>query len=125
MVIMKSFTFDAAHKLIAHGGKCANLHGHTYKMEVFMKENASNVFQSVPPFIIDFGDLSDLVKGNVVNLWDHQLLNDVLNTPNPTAEFMCMFALNRLRTFDKRIFKVRVWETPTCYAEVAHEAVEE
>jgi 6-pyruvoyltetrahydropterin/6-carboxytetrahydropterin synthase len=32
--VRKCFTFDAAHQLPNHGGKCRHPHGHTYKVEV-------------------------------------------------------------------------------------------
>lgn len=35
--VCKIFTFDAAHQLVGHKGKCSNLHGHTYKLEVVLK----------------------------------------------------------------------------------------
>lgn len=34
MIIVKEFTFDSAHHLEWHQGKCHNLHGHTYKLQV-------------------------------------------------------------------------------------------
>jgi hypothetical protein len=34
MILTHEFTFDSAHKLINYSGKCANLHGHTYKLQV-------------------------------------------------------------------------------------------
>ena len=34
MRVCKQFSFDASHQLVGHFGKCANLHGHTYKVEV-------------------------------------------------------------------------------------------
>ena len=32
--IAKEFNFDMAHMLDGHDGKCKNLHGHTYKLQV-------------------------------------------------------------------------------------------
>ena len=36
MKVGKQFSFDASHQLVGHFGKCANLHGHTYKVEVVL-----------------------------------------------------------------------------------------
>ena len=37
MIIGKTFTFEAAHWLPGHTGKCNALHGHTWTVEVELK----------------------------------------------------------------------------------------
>ncbi|MGA9098800.1 MAG: 6-carboxytetrahydropterin synthase QueD, partial [Methanotrichaceae archaeon] len=70
--------FDAAHSLPGYQGKCANLHGHTYKVEVVIEgpigENG---------FVMDFFQLKKILNSVLEDL-DHSNLNDLL--PNPTAE---------------------------------------
>lgn len=39
MKITKIFTFDSSHMLDGHDGKCQNLHGHTYKLEITVSDD--------------------------------------------------------------------------------------
>lgn len=117
-------TIDAGHRIVGHEGKCARLHGHTYRFEI---EMFSSLIQE-PGFVMDFG----LVK-KVVDIWDHRLLlwtqdpllesvgyepllreNGVLVVPfNPTAEHMASFLCDRLLVMlGQGGVEVTVWETP-------------
>ncbi|GAC1479402.1 MAG: 6-carboxytetrahydropterin synthase QueD [Acidimicrobiales bacterium] len=77
--ITRIFSFDAAHQLPWHPGKCQRLHGHTYRLEV-------SVEGPVGPhgIVWDFADLDALVRREVIARYDHRYLNDLLD--NPTAE---------------------------------------
>lgn len=109
MEIFKEFTFDAAHFLpyVPEGHKCGRMHGHTYRVVVA-------VTGEVDPdtgFIIDFGDLKEVVKPIIDDL-DHQVLNDIFE--NPTAENL----VNALwEWFEDELpvslSSLEVWETPT------------
>jgi 6-pyruvoyltetrahydropterin/6-carboxytetrahydropterin synthase len=116
--ICKSFTFDSAHTLKAHGGKCGELHGHTYKLEVYLEEDSKYISRRGLPILIDFSDLKKMVENTLLSRWDHKDLNKATDLENPTAEILALLALNHLRSYDKRIYKVRLWETPTSWAEV-------
>lgn len=70
MKVTKTFGFDSAHRLMNHSGKCAALHGHRYKLEVTV-EGPTNPDTGI---VVDFSDLSKVVKGFVDNFWDHALL---------------------------------------------------
>lgn len=115
ITVTKIFTFDAAHHLPFHKGKCKNLHGHTYKLEVTvggeLDENG---------LVIDFGDLKKIVSENIIEKYDHKNLNDFFK--HPTAEIMVgSIALELAKTFPG-VKKVRLWETPTSYAEWTDES---
>lgn len=131
--ITKIFTFDAAHKIDHHDGKCALMHGHTYKLEV----TVDGLTQSIEPdnpesgMILDFGRLKSIVQETVLEEADHSLLNDhYLYT---TAEYMAQAMFNRISEAlaetakdrspyytpgEPKLLSVRLWETPTSYAEV-------
>jgi 6-pyruvoyltetrahydropterin/6-carboxytetrahydropterin synthase len=119
MIIVKEFTFDAAHKLPWHKGLCGNLHGHTYKLQVAVEgklistPKAKNYNNGV---ITDFGDIKKIVTEDIISQFDHQLLNDIY--PNPTAEIMSLDILKKLR-YGRLIdcVSVKLWETPTSYAQ--------
>lgn len=126
--IYLEMTFDAGHRIVGHKGKCARLHGHTYRVEI----RATGPVQE-PGFVVDFGDIKDKV-----NEWDHKLLvweNDpmfieldwgIYDTKdvgihyvpfNPTAENMAdHLAQELLHGFDLLSVLVTLWETPKASA---------
>lgn len=71
--VTKDFTFDMAHRLI-HGyeGKCKNIHGHTYKCSVTIEAEVLDDHG----FVIDFGEISKLMKSWVMDNLDHAMIVD-------------------------------------------------
>lgn len=144
----KEFTWDCAHLLAGHKGLCQNLHGHTYKMEVTAVQQNGDVLQEGPSagMVVDFKDLKNVVKEVIVDPLDHATIIDIssddqfeaalfhlLKAHNkkiaplqyrPTAENMAIHFLAVLneeiekRGLDFVVVKIRVYETPTSYAEV-------
>jgi len=114
--ITKLFTFDAAHSLPEHEGRCRNLHGHGYKVEVTVE---GRVQEAGPAsgMVMDFSDLGDRVRELVVDPLDHRYLNDVLEVV-PTAEGIAGWMFATLSAAGLPIVRVRLWETPTSYADV-------
>lgn len=112
--LKKEFTFDAAHTLTWHGGKCSNLHGHTYRLIVGVTGEKDK-----DGIIMDFGDLKRIVKEEILDVHDHSCLNDAFE--NPTAEIMAEAFLQRLNAIDNRITHVELYETPTSSAIAAIE----
>jgi 6-pyruvoyltetrahydropterin/6-carboxytetrahydropterin synthase len=117
--LTKSVTFDAAHLLRGYVGKCANLHGHTYRLEVAVAgEKVDQV-----GMLFDFLDLKKLIQG-VVDQLDHHFINDIppYNEINPTAENMAYQIYQTLRqqlagqNQNLKLKYVQVWETPTASA---------
>lgn len=106
-----SFSFDAAHRLPWHPGKCANLHGHTYLLDV-------TVTGDLTPdgIVIDFADIKALVTKHVLDDYDHADLNDFL--PNPTAELIAADIANRIIASGLAVTEVTVHETASCSATV-------
>jgi 6-pyruvoyltetrahydropterin/6-carboxytetrahydropterin synthase len=109
MIISKEFVFDSAHKLDWHRGKCKNLHGHTYKLQVSVKGNLSE--QGI---VIDFADLDKIVKEKVIEILDHRLLNEII--PNPTAENLSIWIWDKLKDNLKGLCEIKLWETPKSFA---------
>lgn len=110
MKVGKIFTFDAAHFLPNHPGKCKNLHGHTYKLEVELEGEIN----PETGMVMDFGDVKQAVSGIIEEL-DHHYLNDYYE--NPTAENMALDIKTRLIGQNLPVSAIRLWETPTSYAE--------
>jgi len=128
--IVKKFSFDAAHFLPYHEGKCQNTHGHTYLLEVGFRDEPG----STTGMVEDFGDIKKFVKEKIVDLLDHSLLNNVtcqdypyyFPSLSPTAEAMVEWMVERIKgaqldspkTSPKaELSYIRLYETPDSYAE--------
>lgn len=107
--LAREFNFDSAHCLHWHNGKCSNLHGHTYKLQVFItgKLNENGI-------IIDLNDFDSIVKKEAVDLLDHNDLNNILE--NPTVENLIIWIWNKLETKLEGLHKIQLWETPKSFA---------
>jgi len=95
--------FDAAHHLENYDGKCSNVHGHTYKVEVWVK--GDSILCDEVGILWDFGKLKKLIDA-----FDHKDLNSVYEE-NSTAEKQCETIYNTLKETDKQLkFKIRIYE---------------
>lgn len=120
--LSKSFRFDMAHRLSFHKGKCRNLHGHSYRLEVVLSgETDKN------GMVIDFHDLKKIVKEQVVDVLDHSTViyehDDLLMNSFPkelqhvifpfevTAENLCKWIYEKLTDAGLTIKQVILWET--------------
>lgn len=132
MSVCKTFTFDAAHYLPNYEGKCRNLHGHTFKLEVEVSAEGLIEGGSQTGMVIDFGVIERLVKDFVMVELDHKLLNDII--PNPTAENICQWIWKELAYLlggekpkkrpewttwnTRKLERIRLYETPGSFAEL-------
>ena len=114
--ITRSFTFDSAHNLLQnYEGKCKNLHGHTYHMDVSVKKRINDK----NGMVLDFSKLDELVTKYVIDEFDHAYINDKM-VGNPTAENMLVWIWEKLEKVGllKGLFRIKIWETPNSCAEV-------
>lgn len=109
--VTRRFSFEAAHQLLWHSGKCANLHGHSYLLDVTVTGSLTQ-----DGIIVDFADLKATVTEHVLNDYDHSYLNDLIE--NPTAELIAADVINRLLEAGLTVTKVTVHETAACSATV-------
>ncbi|SFL35064.1 6-pyruvoyltetrahydropterin/6-carboxytetrahydropterin synthase [Gracilibacillus orientalis] len=122
VMVSKEFTFDAAHHLHCYEGKCKNLHGHTYKV-VF---GISGLVDEIG-IVIDFGDIKQIWKEEIEIHLDHRYLNETLPKMNTTAENMVVWIFEKMEEAlhdllnQCRVEFVRLFETPTSYAEARRE----
>ena len=121
----KSFTFDAAHFLPNHKGKCANMHGHTYRLEVTVVRDNGKLGNcgSDEGMVIDFVDLKAIVKAEVIDKMDHKVLNEVLPF-RTTAENMVAYIFgvltDKLQLSGVSVDRIKLWETPDSYVEACN-----
>ena len=95
------YHFDSAHKLNNYNGKCANLHGHRWNVEVEIeKEYLSD------DMVIDF----TFLKG-IIDELDHKCLNDIIEF-NPTAENITRYLQERISLCSGGKVIVKVFESP-------------
>lgn len=96
--------FDSAHFIESHPGKCANLHGHTWKVGVWVKGDSE--LRDKTGILWDFGNLKTITED-----LDHKNLNNILSD-NPTAENIAMYIYSECKKNATRLsFKVRVYES--------------
>jgi 6-pyruvoyltetrahydropterin/6-carboxytetrahydropterin synthase len=110
-LVTRSFTFEAAHQLPWHPGKCRDLHGHGYRLEV-------TVEGPIGPqgIVIDFADVAAVVEREILVRYDHVYLNDLID--NPTAELIAHDICKSLESAGLAVARVRLWETDDCMVEV-------
>ncbi|MBB6215342.1 6-pyruvoyltetrahydropterin/6-carboxytetrahydropterin synthase [Anaerosolibacter carboniphilus] len=74
MYILKAeHSFDSAHFLAKYEGKCGNIHGHRWKVEIEIQSEALVNGGQLDGMVIDFGDLKRDVKA-MVDYYDHALI---------------------------------------------------
>jgi 6-pyruvoyltetrahydropterin/6-carboxytetrahydropterin synthase len=138
--LTKIFHFDTGHALAGYDGKCRNVHGHSYTLEVTVAgvpiQDPNHVKFGM---VIDFGDLKEIVKKYVIDDYDHALvlnkntvykeIGEFLKERNhhillvdfqPTGEMMIQDMAKRIQTHlpaNVSLHHLRLYETGTSYAE--------
>ena len=138
--ITKQFTFETGHALYGYDGKCKNVHGHSYTLDVTVIGLPIADHTHVKyGMVIDFGDLKKIVNKEIVDVFDHATVFNK-NTPHvdlarelsdrghdvilvdyqPTSEMMVIdFAEKIKKLLPKHIqlHSLKLQETQTSYAE--------
>lgn len=110
MEIFKEFTFEAAHRLpnVPPGHKCARLHGHSFRVEIYV----SGPLDPTLEWVMDFGDIKEAFKPFYDQL-DHYYLNEIPGLENPTSENLARWVWERVAPSLSGLSKVVVRETCT------------
>lgn len=113
-LLTKTFRFEAAHHLPGHRGKCARLHGHSYTLEVTLRGPIKQeTGASDDGMVMDFDDLSSVVKQAVIERLDHHDLNEVTGI-RTTAENLAHWiwdALLAAGLAETLLYRICLWET--------------
>jgi 6-pyruvoyltetrahydropterin/6-carboxytetrahydropterin synthase len=111
-------TFAAGHALRNYRGKCENVHGHNYRVEITIQGEQLDE----AGLLVDFLEVKR-VMGGAIEYLDHRFINDLppFDQINPSAENIAKYFYDRVSTglktgVDVRIAEVRVWETDTSSA---------
>ena len=138
--ITKQFSFETGHALYGYDGKCKNVHGHSYRLNVTVigkpiSDNTNVKFGMV----IDFGDLKKIVKEEIVDVFDHATVFNK-NTPHielakeledrdhnvllvnyqPTSEMMVIDFASKIKKRlpnNIELFSLKLQETASSFAE--------
>ena len=107
-------TFAAGHALRNYHGKCENVHGHNYRVQV----NVAGSGLNETGLLVDFTELKRLLRSTSDYL-DHRFINDLepFDVLNPSAENLAKFFYEEIqKSLPETISWVRVWETDTSCA---------
>jgi 6-pyruvoyltetrahydropterin/6-carboxytetrahydropterin synthase len=138
--ITKQFSFESGHALYGYDGKCKNIHGHSYQLDVTVIGQPITDPEDVKyGMVIDFTDLKRIVNQEIVSVFDHamvfnkntphlELANDlasrghdiILVDYQPTSEMMVIdFAekIKKLLPANVQLHALKLRETATSYAE--------
>ena len=115
--LMIETQFAAAHQLRGYKGKCEDLHGHNWRVQVTVSSDTLNDIGMA----IDFHELKD-ISSEVISSLDHTFLNDVFpfTEINPSSENIARWIYDsikkKLKKKDCNISSVTVWENETSSA---------
>jgi 6-pyruvoyltetrahydropterin/6-carboxytetrahydropterin synthase len=114
ITITQAFTFEAAHHLphVPETHRCRRLHGHSYRVELTLE----GAVDPQTGFVIDFFDVEAAFAPVLARL-DHYLLNDIEGLENPTAENIALWIFRKVSPELPNLVRVKVFETPMCWAE--------
>jgi 6-pyruvoyltetrahydropterin/6-carboxytetrahydropterin synthase len=137
--LTKEFHFEMAHALWNYDGLCRHIHGHSYKLTVtLIGEPIADAKSHKLGMVLDFTDLKAMVKGPVVDHFDHSLviyrgaesalperLNEMYGKVHlvdfqPTCENLVIHIaekISHLLPSEVQLFSVKLYETATAYAE--------
>ena len=109
-------TFAAGHALRGYRGKCENVHGHNYRVQLTIE---GGELDSIG-LLIDFVEVKKLIRG-VVEYLDHRFINDLppFDALNPSAENLAKYFYDQVSAGVKapaRLGRVTIWETDTTTA---------
>lgn len=144
--VVKEVTFDCCHMLSAYDGACADLHGHTYKLQIELSGPQLEAPIAKAGMVLDFKDLKKIIKEQVMDKMDHALIISALPFRGHAEEDLLTWAQkykmkrhicngrSTAETMAQEIWLdvqkeiknkypevdvtfVRLWETPTSFAE--------
>lgn len=137
--VSKEFHFEMAHALWNYDGLCRHIHGHSYKLQItIVGEPILDTNDKKLGMVLDFADLKMVAKGPVVDFLDHSLViykearDYIPRIPNemyekvhvvdfqPTCENLVLYIAGIIKSRLSRgvdLYSVRLYETPTSFAE--------
>lgn len=128
--LQTSACFDSAHFLKGYEGKCSNIHGHRWQVEVTVAAEELQTEEQTRGMVVDFGTLKEDLK-ELVSRLDHTLIIEegslkqstkealreeefsIVELPfRPTAENLAKYFYDELEAKQYQVILVKVYETP-------------
>ncbi len=115
--LMIETSFSAAHQLRGYMGKCEQLHGHNWKVQVHITAEKLNDID----IAMDFHELKKLTN-EIISPLDHAFLNDLFpfTEKNPSSENIAKWIYDSLKkkinNENIEVSAVTVWESDTASA---------
>ena len=113
--------FAAAHQLKMVAEKCENLHGHNWKVEVYVAGKTLNT----AGVLVDFGEVKDQLT-EIMSTLDHKFLNELemFKEDNPSSENIARYIATAfsaaLKEDQINVSRVTVWESENASATYIH-----
>jgi len=110
-------SFSAAHNLREYKGKCEQLHGHNWNVELFLESRSLNR----EGMVMDFKDAKSILD-KIIEFLDHKYINEIspFDRINPTSENIARFIFKKVKSEFKnkslKVIKADVWETDSSRA---------
>jgi len=149
MRITRRLEFDAGHRIPDHKSQCRNLHGHRYVLEITLEgEVNARTGESDSGMVMDFADIKEIARRELVDAWDHAFLvyhhdlpivsflqslpehKTVVLDRIPTVENLAQIAFDTLAPAYRDVYgnklclaAIRLYETPNCWADVLQTAM--
>ena len=131
-LVTKRIEFCYGHRLLDYDGVCKHPHGHNAVAEIDVRTDRLDARNMVA----DFSDIKRLVKGWIDRELDHKMIlrhDDPLVAPlrelgepmyllesNPTVERIARLIFEKTAELGFHVVAVRVWETPSSFAEFSN-----
>jgi 6-pyruvoyltetrahydropterin/6-carboxytetrahydropterin synthase len=146
--ISKEFSWSMAHMLANHSGKCKNIHGHTYVMQVELERTEGGTIDAPGKtdhgMVMEFYDVKKIISDLIVEPLDHAFLYWVKSTDSleheiaellrkhdrklveinyrPTAENLASDFMQKindcLNKHPVKVIELILWESPTSFARI-------
>ena len=110
MEIFKDFSIESAHRLphVPEGHKCARLHGHSFRIRVYV----AGPLDARLGWVTDFAEIKSACQP-LEEALDHRYLNEIPGLDNPTSENLARWIWHRLKPQLPGLSRVRIMETCT------------
>ena len=111
--LSKRFTFEAAHHLPYHEGKCCRQHGHSWGLIIEASSRTLHAQGSQRGMVLDYGEISEQVGPLLAEILDHHDLNVTTGLESPTSEALAEWIYQWLKPSLPELSAVRIEETCT------------
>ena len=124
-LLEKRFSFEAAHHLPSHDGRCQRPHGHSFVGRLRVVSGSLHESGPKAGMAIDFADLKKAIQPLLDDYLDHYDLNQTLDLENPTSEAIARWVYRKIKasvSWSDMLYSVVIEETCTSsceYREIA------